>query len=111
MPDVFQLGDYTASVRVSSIRAAQFELLEVVARDCPVNAITVAPVAGADTSRYPTSDDDEKSQYEEDGGEIGEYKRKHGYVADRDEVEPDDAERLEGGEHDFSIVRNGSHHD
>jgi len=108
MPDVFQLGDYTASVADPSVPDDREEALTVVARDCPVGAIDVARAASSEGSGRAPGDDDQERKDEEEGGEIREYKRKHGYVADGDVVEPDDSERLQGREHNFSIVRNGT---
>jgi len=109
MPDLFQLGDYTASVADSSVSGDRMETLTVVTRDCPVGAIDVVPTGSPDeeSGRAP-GDDDQERKDEEEGGEIREYQRKHGYVADRNVVEPDDSERLQSREHNFSIVRNGT---
>lgn len=108
LPDVFSVGDFTASAATAPVPAEHTELLLIAARDCPVDAITLSFVEEA-SSGQAAGDDDEKGEDEEQGGEIREYKRKHGHPADSDEVEPHDAQRLERGKHDFSVVRNGTH--
>ena len=74
LPDVFAMGDFTARLREDLIVAACSQDLVAVARDCPVNAITVVPESG-----YTAYHHDQKRQDEEYGGEIREYKRKHGH--------------------------------
>lgn len=107
LPSVFSVGDFTASAASDPVPAEHTELLLIAARDCPVEAITLSLV-DEDPSGQAPRDDHEEGEDEEQGGEIREYKRKHGHLADRDEVEPDDAQRLQGGEHNLSIVRNGT---
>ena len=108
MPDVFQLGDYTASVVAPSILADRLTSLKIAARDCPVEAISIAPGSDPVDSGHAPRNDDEKGEDEEQRGEIDEYKRKHRDVADRDEIEPDDTERLERRKNNLSIVRDGT---
>lgn len=111
MPDVFRLGDYTAWVVEPEIPGDRHDELAIVTRDCPVNAISVVPVSGVAASGQPPGYDHEERQNEENGGEIREYKRKHGHLSDGDEVQADHTKRLKGGKHDFSIVRNGTNDD
>ena len=106
LPEVFRVGDFTASAVSGPIPAEHTESLLIAARDCPVEAIALERTG--ETSGKPAGDDHEEGEDEEQGGEIREYKRKHGHLADRDEVEPDHAQRLEGGEHNFTVVRNGT---
>lgn len=107
LPDVFQLGDYNASVVVPSIAAENLDALRTAVRDCPVEAISIAPLGATDSGHSP-DDDNEKRENEEQDGEIREYKRKHSDLTDRDEIEPHDAEALQRGEHNFTVVRNGT---
>lgn len=108
MPDVFRLGDYTVSVVATFVPEEQLPMLEIAARDCPVGAISILPGSPEQTSWHAPGDHDQESQNEEEGGEIGEYKRKHGYLTNPDEVEPNDSKRFERGEHNLSVVRNGT---
>ena len=108
MPDVFRLGAYTASVAIEFVSEDRLAALEIAARDCPVDAISIHEYGPAGVSGDAPGDHDHEGEDVEEGGEIGEYKRKHGYIANRDEVEPDHAQRLERGKHNFSIVRNGT---
>ncbi len=89
-PDVFLLGDYTATVVVDQVSDERLESLMAAARDCPVEAIRIIPLSG-ETS----ADDDEERHCEEDGGEIREYERKHRDAADPHHIEPDHPKRLE----------------
>ncbi|MFP4113458.1 MAG: ferredoxin [Spirochaetota bacterium] len=111
MPDVFRLGDYAASVVKSVLAADRWEELVIVTRDCPVGAISVENVPEDETSGNASGDDDQKRENEEEDGEIGEYKRKHGDLSDRNQIEPDDPQDFQRGEHNFSIVRNGTNDD
>jgi ferredoxin len=107
-PDVFQLGEYTASVVDASIQEDQSEPVLIAARDCPVEAISVEPVTGTTDSASPPDEHDEEGEDEEERGEIREYKRKHGDPADGDTVQTNDPERLERREHNLSVIRNGT---
>jgi ferredoxin len=107
LPDVFELGAYTASAIDGPVPAQHNDFLAVAVRDCPVGAIVLTPDP-ADSSREASGYDDEKGENVEERGEIREYQRKHGYAPDGDEVESDDSEGLQRGEHNFSIVRNGT---
>ena len=89
-PDVFLLGDYTATVRVDRTSVEQIESLVAAARDCPVDAITITRASGE-----APADDNEERQCVEGGGEIREYQRKHRDGTDPDDIEPDHAKRLE----------------
>ncbi len=89
-PDVFLLGDYTATVTVEQVSGERLDSLMAAARDCPVNAITIVQTSGK-TPAY----DDEEREYEEEHGEIREYQRKHRDGPDAHDVEPNHAKRLE----------------
>ena len=101
------MGDYTAFVIQDVVDADHAEALQIAARDCPVGAISL--MERDDASGHPARDEDEKGQDVEERGEIAEYKRKHGDTTQSDDVEPDHPKGLEGGKHNFSIVRNGTH--
>lgn len=125
MPDAFRVGEYTASFIADAITAEQLPDLEIAARDCPVAAITVIRENGVladnrvnaddDLSAGPSGDaprdDHEEGEDVKERGEIAEYKRKHRDAGDADEIEANDAERLERGKHHLSIVRNGTDDD
>lgn len=93
LPDVFTLGDYTASAIDEPVPGDESESLEIAARDCPVGAIALEPADSYD-SGDSSGDDHQEGEDIEEGGEIREYKRKHGYPAERDDVQTNHAERL-----------------
>ena len=101
LPDVFSMGDFVARLRLELVPEALHEELEIAARDCPVDAISILPASGHSPHHH-----DEKGQNEEKDGEIGENNRKHGDTPDLQDIKPDDTEGLEGREHDFTVVRN-----
>ena len=106
LPSLFSMGDFSASASGHAL-ADDLEALEIATRDCPVEAITIAEI---DLPDLPGDHDQERDDIEE-GGEIGEYKRKHGDFADSDEVQSDDSEGLEGRKNNLSIVRDGTNDD
>ena len=105
MPDVFVVGDYTATA-VDRIGPDRLDLLQAVARDCPVDAISIVQESG-DAPAH----DDEKGQYEEKYGQIRKHEREDSGVPYSHNVEPNHTERFKRGEHNFTVVRNGSHDD
>ena len=46
LPEVFAMGEFVASLRRELVPALMEEQLQIAARDCPVNAITVVPASG-----------------------------------------------------------------
>ena len=106
MPDLFVLGDYTATAVEGPVPAARFDALEGAARDCPVGAISLVPCSG-----HASADDHEKGEDEEEHGQVREDQRKEGDAGDPDDVEAHDTERLQRREYHFAIVRNGTHDD
>ena len=112
LPEVFAMGDFVAVVRTELVPDGLQEQLEVAARDCPVNAISILPVSRilAKSGRAP-DDHHEKRQNEEENGEIGKNDRENGHLANLQNIEPDDAERFKSGKHNFTVVRNGADHD
>jgi len=112
LPEVFAMGDFVAVVRIAVVPGSRHEQLEMAARDCPVNAISIlASSRILAASGNATHDHHEKRQDEEEDGKIPENNRKHGHVADSQNVEPDDTKRFESGEHDFTVVRDCADHD
>ncbi len=109
---MFAMGDFVAVVRVALVPGDLHEQLEVAARDCPVNAISILPVSGIlRESGDAPNDHHEKCQDEEKDGQIGKNNREHGHLANLQDIEMDDAKRLKSGEHNFTVVRNGADHD
>lgn len=114
MPDVFRVGDFAASVVSPVVSAERLPSLEIAARDCPVNAISITPAHAPAQPERPISgsasrNEGDEGQNEEEGGEIAQYKRKHGDSAQADQIQPDDAKSLQSGKHHLSIVRDGTH--
>ncbi len=108
---MFAMGDFVAVVRIALVSGDLHEQLEVAARDCPVNAISILPVSDIlPKSGHAPHDHHEKRQDKEEDGKIGKNNREHGHLANLQDIELDDAERLKSGEHNFTVVRNGADH-
>ena len=95
LPEVFAMGDFVAVVRMALVPDGLHELLDVAARDCPVNAISILPVSGVlPGSGSAPHDHNEKRQNEEEDGKIGKNDREDGHRANLQEIEPHDAKRF-----------------
>ncbi len=106
LPSTFSMGDYTAHVS-NPVSESHVEGLQIAARDCPVEAISYAEKELVDLP----GDEDQEGNNVEERGEIGEYKRKHRDFSEGDKIEADDSNRLQSGEYDLTIVRNGTNDD
>jgi len=106
MPDVFAMGDYVAYVRTVTVGGSLYPELEVAAQDCPVNAISLLAESGD-----PTNNHDEKRENKKQDGKIRENDGENGNIAQLHRVKANDAKGLKSGEYDFSVVRDGPHHD
>lgn len=100
LPDVFVLGDYTATVADGAVPKNRLDALEGAARDCPVGAIAITP-----WSRHASSHDHQEGENEEEDRQVREYQREDGDTGDSHGVEADDSERFQRREHDLTIVR------
>jgi ferredoxin len=106
LPQLFSMGDFTA-YSDGVVGEDLLQRLLIAARDCPVEAISYHEVELLDAP----GDHHEKGNDVEERSEIAEYQREHGDLSDLDEVETNDAESLERGEHNLTIVRNGTDDD
>ena len=103
VPNVFAMGEFVAAVREEEVAHGLAEQLEIAARDCPVNAITVVPLNGAprsdeslSLSRSSANDHDEKGKDEEEDGQIGQNDGEHGNITNLDNIQANNAKRIQG---------------